>query len=210
MFPVLAPTLSVVPQADLEKHLASLETTLAPGKTSDARARLRSVYEWAADHGKDITIDVLNAIPGGSAGVPIFKVVLGIAMLRRGARDADAACDMLRERLLDIYEQSYELRQSKEESIDGKMDVIFNKFVTSKWLRGIKKASTMDLLTGLTSDIKRLQEEVPALRRIAGDVKSVAVDIKTVDQAGIEDVVADVKTIKVGFISPTWAHILDW
>ncbi|KAL8280081.1 hypothetical protein RQP46_007411 [Phenoliferia psychrophenolica] len=193
---------SLIPKADLERQLASLETTLAPGKTSEARARLRSVCEWAVDHGTDITIDVLNAVPGGSAGVPIFKVVLGIALLRRDARDATTACDTLRERLLDIYQQSYELRQSNEEPIDGKMDVIFNKFVkhTSKWLQGFNKGATVDLVNGLTTEIEVLHKNyvVPALRRIAADVKTV--------EAHVKNVAADVKTIKHGTVPSNTPH----
>lgn len=49
--------------------------------------------------------------------------------------------------------------------------------------------------------------QVPALRRITGGVKSVAEDVKTVDN--IRDVVADVQTIKDGVISPTCAFTFE-
>ncbi|KAL8287040.1 hypothetical protein RQP46_004046 [Phenoliferia psychrophenolica] len=190
-------------RAEVEAQLASLDLALAESTPTDARLRLRKVCEWAVDNCKDITIDVLNAIPGGSAGVPILKVVLGVAMLRRDARDATAACDTLRERLLDIYYESYELRQSKEEPIDGKMDVIFNKFVAhiSKWLQGFNKGATVDLVNGLTAEIEVLQKNyvVPALRRIAADVEGVRSDVK--------DVAADVKTIKHGAVPLSTPHL---
>ncbi|KAL8287025.1 hypothetical protein RQP46_004031 [Phenoliferia psychrophenolica] len=178
-------------QAEVEAQLASLQLALAESTPSEARLRLRKVCEWAIDNCKDITIDVLNAVPGGSSGVPILKVVLGIAMLRRDARDATAACDTLKERLLDIYEQSYELRQSKEEPIDGKMDVCVPA-ATPKWLQGMNKGATADLVNGLTAEIEVLQKNyvVPALRRLAADVECVRLDVK--------DVAADVKTIKDG------------
>ncbi|KAL8279973.1 hypothetical protein RQP46_007554 [Phenoliferia psychrophenolica] len=165
----------IIPQAELEKQLASLKIDLAPDSPGKARARLRDVCEWAADHCADITIDVLNAVPGGSYGVPIFKVVLAVAMLGRDARDATAACDGLRERLCDIYEQSYQLRQHKAERIDEKMDEIFSTFMKHipKWRKGLKKDATLDLVNGLTDKIKALQDgyNMPALRGIAADVR---------------------------------------
>ncbi|KAL8279759.1 hypothetical protein RQP46_007854 [Phenoliferia psychrophenolica] len=120
---------ALIPQAELSKQLRSLEIVLAPASPSEARARLRAVCEWAVDHGTDITIDVLNTVPGGSVGVPILKVVLGIALLRR----------------------------------------------TSKWLIGFKKDATVDLVNGLTTKIEVLQSNyvMPALRRIAADVKPI-------------------------------------
>ncbi|KAL8278906.1 hypothetical protein RQP46_008777 [Phenoliferia psychrophenolica] len=182
MPPSPAPKLDLKPEDEIKKQLVSLQLALVQDSPLDARARLRDVCNWAVDNGKDVMIDVLNAVPGGSAGVPILKVVLGIAMLRRDARDATAACDELRERLLSIYEQSYELRRHHEHPIDVQMDVIFNKFVahvegrknTSKWLRGIKKASTMDVVNGLKADIVALQQDfsMPALRRIEENVKT--------------------------------------
>ncbi|KAL8280000.1 hypothetical protein RQP46_007581 [Phenoliferia psychrophenolica] len=185
----------LIPKDELEAQLASLEITLAPDSPGKARARLRDVCEWAADHCADITIDVLNAVPGGSAGVPIFKVVLGIAMLNRDAREATGACDALRERLLNIFEESYELRQLQVDPIDSKMDAIFMDFLkhvesqkgTSKWRKGLAKDKTLDLVNDLTNKIKTLQESynMPALRRIAADVKNVAADVKNLTLANV-------------------------
>ncbi|KAL8278833.1 hypothetical protein RQP46_008704 [Phenoliferia psychrophenolica] len=112
-------------------------------------------------------------------------------MLRQDARELAEACDTLTERLLNVYEKSYELRNSKEETIDVQMDVIFTKFVTQLQTPegfGIKQASQMELVNRLTSDIESLDEALaaPALRRIAADVndagaKSVAAEVETTD-----------------------------
>ncbi|KAL8279981.1 hypothetical protein RQP46_007562 [Phenoliferia psychrophenolica] len=162
-----------IPQADLERQLASLEITLAPDSPGKARARLRDVCEWAAEHCADITIDVLNAVPGGSAGVPIFKVVLAVAML--DARVATAACDGLRERLFDIYEQYYELRQLKAEPVDEKMKELFDSFLKDipKWRKILSKDRSLDLVNDLSTRIKALQQsfDMSVLRRIAVDTR---------------------------------------
>ncbi|KAL8281001.1 hypothetical protein RQP46_006680 [Phenoliferia psychrophenolica] len=185
MPPTPHPKPSLIPKDELERQLASLQISLAPDSPGKARARLRDVCEWAADHCAEITIDVLNAVPGGSAGVPIFKVVLAVAMLGRDAREATGACEELRKRLMDIYEESYELRQLHADPIDGKMDAIFNDFVKhseklKSWRQGLKKDKTLDLVKGLSDRIKALQDNynMPALRKIAADVKDVAADVK--------------------------------
>ncbi|KAL8277791.1 hypothetical protein RQP46_009774 [Phenoliferia psychrophenolica] len=112
----------LIPLADLEWQLACLKGALAPTTPAEARARLRGVCDWAVANGKGITIDVLNAVPGGSPGARILKVALGIAMLRRDAEDAAEACSTLKDRLLVIYQQSYELRKLQQDPIDGEMD----------------------------------------------------------------------------------------
>ncbi|KAL8280101.1 hypothetical protein RQP46_007431 [Phenoliferia psychrophenolica] len=133
--------------AELEKQLASLQIALAPDNPSVARARLRAVCEWAVDHGTGITIDVLNDVPRGSTDVPIFKAVLGMVMLRSNGRADMAACDGLRERLLNLYEKSYEIRQRGEDPMADKMDA------------RVKKDSTRDIVNTLTGELDALELE---------------------------------------------------
>ncbi|KAL8278835.1 hypothetical protein RQP46_008706 [Phenoliferia psychrophenolica] len=121
-------------------------------------------------------------------------------MLRQDAREVTEACDTLTERLMDVYEKAYELRQSREETIDDRLDVIFTRFVqqleTLEWC-GIKQASQMELVTGLTSDIESLDETlVPAMRRIAAPA---AAGVKTVDEAGAKSVAADHGTLPIEY-----------
>ncbi|KAK4698437.1 hypothetical protein P7C70_g7838, partial [Phenoliferia sp. Uapishka_3] len=155
-------------QAEIQAKLSYLESELRKDDPSAARAGLQDVWVWVSDRA-GITVDVLTAVPVTAPYAPIVKVALGVALLPRDRRQAREGCDKLRDRMLQIFEDSYTLRQNAPAAIDNQMDQILELLVahvrkdaSSKmpdWMKGVWKDKTLALISDLDTKLSTLQSD---------------------------------------------------